>query len=118
MLIGVIATVVMVGFNLDGAVRSVNAYRVHAEPVFILRADVVSAALQETHDHHRATCRAFLTTCNPCSRSCSPENNVSRQASLLSDIRALNLEVLPGVGQNPDLQRSCNPNRESLKILM
>ena len=98
--------------------RSVNAYCLHAEPVFILRADVVSAALQETHDRHHATCRAFLTTCNPYSRSCSPENNAYRQASLLPDIRALNLEVLPGVGQNPDWQRSCNPNRESLKILM
>jgi len=76
-------------------------YRVHGEPVFILRADVASAALQEVHYRHRATCSAFLTACNPYSRLCSPEDNASRQASLLSDIRALNLKVLPCVGQHP-----------------
>ena len=75
-------------------------YRVHGEPVFILRADVASAALQEAHYRHSATCSAFLTACNPYSRLCSPKDNASRQASLLSDIQALNLVVLPGIGQH------------------
>ncbi len=76
-------------------------YRVQDEPTFILRTDVASAALHEAHRRHLAICSAFLTACNPYSHPCSPEDNASRQASLLSDIRALNLEVLPGIGQHP-----------------
>jgi hypothetical protein len=76
-------------------------YRVQDVPAFILRIDVASAALQEAHRRCGATCSAFLTACNPFSHPCSPEDNASRQTSLLSEIQSMNLECVPGIGQHP-----------------
>ncbi len=73
----------------------------HGPPGFTLRVGSASADLLRAHARHGADCSAFLTACNPFSRSLDAQTNAARQAALAQTLTGRGLAFLPGVGRHP-----------------
>jgi len=89
-------------------------YIVHHQPPFTLRIGQPCPALEEQLHAREQQGAAFITAWNPYIKALSHEENASRQADLLTDIRARGLSSLPGIGQHPD---NGWPGEESVLIL-
>lgn len=76
-------------------------YRVHGQFGFTLRIGQPSPALLSVHQRHKVDCSAFLTACNPFSRSLDVAANAVRQAALGRELARRSLSCLPGTGQHP-----------------
>ena len=76
-------------------------YRVLGDDGFTLIIDVPSPELARAHRRHCVDSSAFLTACNPFSRSLHEDENAARQALLAAALRSLGLPFIDGLGQHP-----------------
>jgi hypothetical protein len=76
-------------------------YRVLGDDGFTLTIDVPSPELAHAHRRHGVDSSAFLTACNPFSRSLSDDENIALQAVLAAALRSLKLLFIDGLGQHP-----------------
>lgn len=60
-----------------------------------------NAALAALHEARHVACSAFITACNPLSRSLDPATNAALQETLARELDALGLAYIEGVGQHP-----------------
>lgn len=74
-------------------------YWVLREPVFTLRIGHASPDLLSAHKRQKVGCGAFLTACNPFSKSFDEAANKARQAALAHELSRRNLVFLPVIGQ-------------------
>lgn len=58
-------------------------------------------ALAALHEAHHVACSAFITACNPFSRSLDSQTNALRQAALAHELEALGLTRIEGIGKHP-----------------
>jgi hypothetical protein len=83
--------------NLIQAFRDTH-YRVDTVPPFVLKVGVPSEALRQLYSQYWSDCAAFITACNPFSRSLSDAENTARQAALLCELTGRSLKFINGVG--------------------
>lgn len=76
-------------------------YHVGGSAAFVLNIDAYSPTLQRLHALHGVDCSAFLTAVNPHSQRLSKRLNTRRLQGLRTQLRAMHLSVLPGMGQHP-----------------
>ena len=76
-------------------------YRVLGDDGFTLTIDVPSPELARAHRRHGVDSSAFLTACNPFSRSLSDDENIALQAALAAALWSLGLPFFDGLGQHP-----------------
>jgi len=76
-------------------------YRALGDDGFTLIIDAHSPELARAHRRHGDDSSAFLTACNPCSRSLSDDENIALQAVLTAALRSLGLLFVDGLGQHP-----------------
>ena len=76
-------------------------YRVLGDDGFTLIIDAHSPELARAHRRHRVDSSAFLTACNPFSRSLSDDENIALQSVLAVALRSLGLPFIDGLGQHP-----------------
>jgi len=76
-------------------------YRVTQGRPFVLRIDEPCAQLSGLYKATHHACAAFITACNPFSRSVSDAENTQRQIELSKELRGRSLMFLEGVGQHP-----------------
>lgn len=76
-------------------------YMVFGPRPFTLRIGEPSPELLAEHRAHALRGSAFVTACNPFSRSLSDEENRARQATLLADMQSRGLRCIEGHGQHP-----------------
>lgn len=69
-----------------------------------------SSDLAQIHKAHSVQCSAFITACNPFSKSFDDEANAERQASLAAELRHRSLNFVDGVGQHPSNQWPGEPS--------
>lgn len=90
--------------NIDE--QLINAYLethfvVLSEPPFTLIVDRYSSSLVKLYHLYSVESAAFITACNPYSKTLSDEGNRARNASLLTDFKKLDITVIAGMGQDP-----------------
>jgi hypothetical protein len=68
---------------------------------FVLKVGEISPSLANLYRTHQVNSAAFITAHNPFSQVFSLENNIDRNLKLQSDIKALNLILIDGYGQDP-----------------
>ncbi len=73
-------------------------YRVDAVPPFVIKVGVPSETLRQLYLQYRSDCAAYITACNPFSRSLSDVDNTARQAALLSELTGRSVKFINGVG--------------------
>lgn len=76
-------------------------YQVFAGTPITLRIGRFNPALAALHDARHVVCSAFITACNPLSRSLDAQANAARQKTLASEIEALGLAYVEGIGKHP-----------------
>ena len=76
-------------------------YRVDGDAPLALKVGTVSSALAEMHKAHRVTCSAYITACNPYSKTFEEKANADRQIALAEDLRSRSLVFINGTGQHP-----------------
>lgn len=89
-------------------------YIVHHKPQITMRIGQTCPELQELLKAGGYTSAAFITAWNPYSQPLSEAANATRQCMLQSDINALHLTNMPGIGQHPSNNW---PGEESLFVL-
>jgi hypothetical protein len=60
-----------------------------------------SAELLAAHKRRKTHCSAFLTACNPLSRTFDAASNAERQAALAQELNNRGLAFESGIGQHP-----------------
>ena len=75
-------------------------YRVEAERPFVLRVGAFSPELATLYRQHAVTASAFITACNPHSRTLEVAENAQRQGRLAAELDALGLCRIDGVGSH------------------
>lgn len=76
-------------------------YRVFSDPPITLRIGVKNRSLDDLLLEEHTSSAAFITAWNPFSQLLSDEENAGLQRSLFSDLRALGVIVIEGVGIHP-----------------
>jgi hypothetical protein len=76
-------------------------YRVLGETPATLHIGQFNPALAALHEAHHVACSAFITACNPFSRSLAADANDARQAALAHELDALGLTRIEGIGKHP-----------------
>jgi hypothetical protein len=76
-------------------------YRVFGEARFTLSIGESSAELVMVHRRHGVDCSAFITACNPFSRSVDEGMNRNLQTALADELTDRELVFMPGAGQHP-----------------
>ena len=76
-------------------------YRVHGEESFTLRVGETCSALATAHKRHRVECSAYITACNPFSRSLSDSENAERQLELRQELIRRGLPPISALGIDP-----------------
>ncbi|MFC4703233.1 DUF3293 domain-containing protein [Paraburkholderia caffeinitolerans] len=79
-------------------------YEVLGDAPAMLRPGQFNAALAALHEARQVACSAFITACNPLSKSLDPATNVARQETLARELDALGFAYIEGVGQHPSNQ--------------
>jgi len=85
-------------------------YRVLGDPSIVLRIDVASAALAHLHRALGVDCSAFITACNPGSRTTAAAINLERQALLAQDLASQGLVPVEAVGMDPSGRWAAEPS--------
>ncbi len=75
-------------------------FRVHTEPPFVLNVGVSSEPLPQLFHQYQCDCAAYLTACNPFSRSLGDAENAARQAELAKELTGRSLKFINGEGQD------------------
>ncbi len=76
-------------------------YRVAGDTPLTLRVGLACPELLSLHARHRCSTSAFVTACNPCSRSLTDAENHARHAQLGAELASRGLAHFEGVGQHP-----------------
>lgn len=90
-----------IGSSTIAAYRSAH-YVVLADNQFTLRVGEISTELTELLSRKNVSCAAFITACNPFSNISTENENLTAQSALLNDLLELRLNIIPGVGKDPD----------------
>lgn len=72
------------------------------EDSIVLAVGKPSGPLQALHSKADVACSAFITACNPWSRTLSDAQNAQRMKGLMEVLRARSLRWYPGAGQHPN----------------
>jgi hypothetical protein len=75
-------------------------FRVHTDQPFVLMVGVSSEPLAQLSRQYQCDCAAYLTACNPFSRSLVDAENAARQAELAKELTGRSLKFIHGVGQD------------------
>ena len=75
---------------------------VQSTPQFVLKIGQYSEEIKQLFKHHSLSTSAFITAYNPFSQQLSQDENLERQASLVKEIQSRGLNLLQGLGQDPD----------------
>lgn len=89
-------------------------YIVHLKPPITLHIGQTCPELDSLLQTGGYIGAAFITAWNPYSQPLSQVENASRQSALLTDLQALGLTSLPGIGQHP---ANVWPGEESVLVL-
>lgn len=89
-------------------------YRVFGDAPFTLSIGESSAELVMLHRRHDVDCSAFITACNPFSRSVDEGMNRDLQTALANELAEQGLVLMPGAGQHPSNNW---PAEESLLVM-
>lgn len=76
-------------------------YHVNGASPFVLRIGERSARLLALHAAHGVSASAFVTACNPRSRSLADDENARRHAALRERLRAEGYAFVEGLGRHP-----------------
>ena len=76
-------------------------YKVLGYGRLTLLVDQINPELEAAHRQHRVDCSAFITACNPFSRSLPQEENADRHERLAAQLRQGERTFLEGIGQHP-----------------
>ena len=79
-------------------------YEVLGDAPATLRPGEFNAALRALHEARHVACSAFITACNPLSKSLDPATNAVLQKTLARELDALGFACIEGVGQHPSNQ--------------
>ena len=91
----------LVGEEVLRAYRE-TAYRVRADPPFVLTVDARSPELAAEHARQGVAASAFVTACNPFGRLLGARENARRHAALGRALLARGAPCVEGVGAHPD----------------
>jgi hypothetical protein len=75
---------------------------VHSTPEFVLNIGQHSEELRQLFTQHKLNAAAFITAYNPFSQQLSHDENLDRQANLVKEIQSRGLNLIQGLGQDPD----------------
>jgi hypothetical protein len=75
---------------------------VQSTPEFVLKIGQYSEEIKQLFKHHSLSTAAFITAYNPFSQQLSESENLERQEKLLYEIQSRGLNLLKGLGQDPD----------------
>ena len=75
-------------------------FRVHTDPPFVLMVGVSSEPLAQLFRQYQYDCAAYLTACNPFSRSLVDAENAARQSELAKELTGRSLKFIHGEGQD------------------
>ena len=75
---------------------------VQSTPEFVLKIGQYSEEIKQLFKHHSLSTAAFITAYNPFSQQLSQDENLERQANLVKEIQSRGLNLLQGLGQDPD----------------
>lgn len=75
---------------------------VQSTPEFVLKIGQYSEEIKQLFKHHSLSTAAFITAYNPFSQQLSEGENLERQEKLLYEIQSRGLNLLKGLGQDPD----------------
>lgn len=89
-------------------------YRVFGDAPFTLSIGESSAELVRVHMRHGVDCSAFITACNPFSRSVDEGSNRDLQTALAYEFTDRELLFMMGAGQHPS---NSWPAEESLLVM-
>jgi hypothetical protein len=76
-------------------------YRIFGTQPCTLKVGVASPVLKELHKASGPGTSAFITACNPFSRTFDDSANADRQAALASELQTRSLTYIDGIGQHP-----------------
>ena len=75
---------------------------VHSTPEFVLNIGQHSEELRQLFTQHKLNAAAFITAYNPFSQQLSQDENFERQANLVKEIKSRGLNLIQGLGQDPN----------------
>jgi len=75
---------------------------VQSTPEFVLKIGQYSEELKHLLTHHSLSTAAFITAYNPFSQQLSEGENFKRQEKLVKEIQSRGLNLIQGLGQDPD----------------
>lgn len=76
-------------------------YRVIGEPSVVLRIGEYNESLSRLYKSNKLDSCAFITACNPCSKSLSDAANADRHDELGRELQRRGLKYFPGEGKHP-----------------
>jgi hypothetical protein len=96
-------------YGVEGAINSAltapaQAVLGHSAVRFTLKVGEPSADLLALHRELGVDCSAFITPCNPLSRSLSDEENTRRMGEFIDELRQRSLRYVHGLGAHPECE--------------
>ena len=89
---------------------------VQSTPEFVLKIGQYSEELKQLFIHRSLRTAAFITAYNPFSQQLSEDENLERQEKLVKEIQSRGLNMLRGLGQDPDQKWEGEPSLLILDI--
>ena len=91
---------------------------VQSTPEFVLKIGQYSEELKQLFIHRSLSTAAFITAYNPFSQQLSEDENLERQEKLVKEIQSRGLNLLQGLGQDPDHKWEGEPSLLILDIAL
>ena len=91
---------------------------VQSNPEFVLKNGQYSEELKQLFIHRSLSTAAFITAYNPFSQQLSEDENLERQEKLVKEIQSRGLNMLRGLGQDPDQKWEGEPSLLILDIAL
>ena len=91
---------------------------VQSTPEFVLKIGQYSEELKQLFIHRSLSTAAFITAYNPFSQQLSEDENLERQEKLVKEIQSRGLNLLQGLGQDPDHKWAGEPSLLILDIAL
>ena len=89
---------------------------VKSTPEFVLKVGQHSEELKQLFIHSSLSTATFITAYNPFSQQLSEDENLERQEKLVKEIQSRGLNLLQGLGQDPDHKWEGEPSLLILDI--
>jgi hypothetical protein len=89
---------------------------VQSTPEFVLKIGQYSEELQQLFIQRSLSTAAFITAYNPFSQQLSEDENLERKEKLVKEIQSRGLNMLRGLGQDPDQKWEGEPSLLILDI--